>query len=303
MRLSHGSLLATTLLVACGGSGCTSTSHDGSDASLDGTIGHYEGGSTTDASPGADGSTNMDSATGAEALGILDGPGAGTQAGDAGLGPDGSVDGGMQSDASPADAIAPPCVPILAEAGTASTSDAEVPLYHRATAACCPSQRGPGPANQPYPPGVASFLAADAGGCTSDSDCTDGVNGRCFPFEGAVGAGGCSYDDCFTDSNCGSATPCLCRSSSADNSANVCDPGGNCAVDSDCGPGSYCSPSPESCYGPSPYYCHTSSDTCVNDADCPFIDAGECCCPTVASCVYSPQAQRWACNQLVCCPP
>jgi hypothetical protein len=192
-------------------------------------------------------------------------------------------------------------VPTVVEAGTASTGDAEVSLDHRATGACCPAQRGPGGPNQPYPPGVASLLAADAGGCTSDSDCTSGVNGRCFPFEGLVGPGGCSYDECFTDSNCGSGTPCLCRSSSTDNSANVCDPGGNCAVDSDCGPGGYCSPS-YSCEG-STYYCHTALDTCVNDADCPFMDAGEFSCQAVARCVYKPDTQRWACSQLVCCPP
>jgi hypothetical protein len=86
----------------------------------------------------------------------------------------------------------PSCKPILVEAGAASMGDAEVPLNHRPTPACCPSQRGPGPscvtticASQPYPSGVAA-------GCSSDSQCTDGVNGRCFPFEGLVGPGGCS---------------------------------------------------------------------------------------------------------------
>src|SRR5580658_2032140 len=288
MRASRGWLVATMLLVACGRSG-----HGGSDASLDGTTSRSEGGPASDATLGTDGSTDMDSATGADAPGNLDGSGAGTDTGtgtDAGIGPDAATDGETQSDAVPCDLN-------FAEAGTASTGDAEVPLYHRASAACCPSQRGPGGPNQPYLPGFASPLSADAGGCTSDSDCTSGVNGRCFPFEGEVGLGGCSYDECFTDSNCGSGTPCLCRSSSTDNSANVCDPGGNCAVDSDCGLGGYCSPS-GICDGPT-YYCHTSSDTCVNDTDCPAIDAGESGCPTVTSCVYNPQAQRWGCNQLV----
>jgi len=40
-----------------------------------------------------------------------------------------------------------------------------------------------------------------------------------LPWEGLVSLGGCSYDECFTDSNCGARTPCLCRSSSTDNSA------------------------------------------------------------------------------------
>jgi hypothetical protein len=178
---------------------------------------------------------------------------------------------------------------------------AGVPLQLRAASACCTSQRGAGPPTQPYPPGVASFLPADAGGCMSDSDCTDGKNGRCFPFSGVVGPGGCSYDECFTDSTCGAKTPCLCRNSPTSNDANGCDPGGNCAVDSDCGPGGYCSPS-ESCNGAT-YYCHTASDTCVNDADCPSVDGGALSCATFARCAYDSQTQHWACAQLVCCPP
>jgi hypothetical protein len=183
-------------------------------------------------------------------------------------------------------------VPTVAEAGTVSTGDAEVPLDHRAAGACCPSQRGPGPSGQPYPSGSTT--------CTSDSDCTGGANGRCFPFAGLVGPGGCSYDECFTDSNCPSGTPCLCRSSPSDDSANVCVPGGNCVVDSDCGPGGYCSPSRGSCEELSPYYCHTASDTCISDSDCPYVDGGE---SYVTVCAYNPQAHRWACNQLRCLPP
>ncbi|MGO9836643.1 MAG: hypothetical protein ACLP1X_20805 [Polyangiaceae bacterium] len=294
MRASRGWLLAAMLLGACGGSGGTSTSHGGSDASLDGTTSRSDGGSTSDATLGADGSMDMDSATGTDAPAIMDGSGTGTDAGmgtDAGPGPDGATDGGPD---------AAPCEATFVEAG-ASAGDAEVPLYHRTTA-CCPSQRGPGGPNQPYPPGFASPLADDAGGCTSDSDCTAGANGRCFPFEGEVGLGGCSYDECFTDSNCGSGTPCVCRSSSTDNSANVCDPGGNCAIDSDCGPGGYCSPSWESCYEGPPYYCHTALDTCINDADCSSLDAGECSLPS-ATCAYDLQEQRWACSPLCCLPP
>jgi hypothetical protein len=214
-----------------------------------------------------------------------------------------STTSGDAGDSGSWDAIATMfCDPTSVDAGTVSEGDAGVPLHHRATAACCPSQRGPGPPNQPYPLGIASPLAPDAGGCTSDSQCKGGVNGRCFPFEGLVGSGGCSYDECFTDSTCGSRTPCLCRNSSTDNSTNSCDPGGNCAIDSDCGPGGYCSPSWESCQGPT-YYCHTALDTCINDADCPSIDAGAFSCPNLARCAYDPQAKHWACTHLVCCPP
>ena len=185
---------------------------------------------------------------------------------------------------------------------------ARVPLQHRPTPACCPSQRGPAPSGQPYPtcpaaPG--SVCPSDsATTCSSDSECTSGVNGRCFPFEGLVGPGGCSYDECFTDSDCGSEATCLCRRSSTDNSANVCVRGGNCVVDSDCGDGGYCSPSVEqSCLFPSPYFCHTANDTCTDDSDCPSVDAGPFSCSVLTPCAYDPGEQRWACTQLTCCPP
>ncbi len=176
-----------------------------------------------------------------------------------------------------------------------SAKDADIPIHHRPTAASCPTERGPGPPTQPYPQGQAN-------GCTSDSDCTAGQNGRCFPFEGLVGPGGCSYDQCFTDSTCGTETPCICRPSATDHTANVCDPGGKCAVDSDCGPGGYCSPSASSC-GMAAYFCHTPSDACINDSDCPSVDAGALSCPTFSPCAYDPQLQHWACTQLTCCPP
>jgi hypothetical protein len=198
--------------------------------------------------------------------------------------------------------------------GGASGSSNEVPLDHRSTSESCPSQRGPAPqfcaggtcTDQPFPAPST---------CASDSQCTTGVNGRCFPWQGLVTAGGCSYDQCFADSDCGAKTPCLCRSSSADNSANVCDVGGNCAVDSDCGPGGYCSPSMETCYstnseaavegrnfgGPNPYYCHTASDICLNDSDCAAPDAGTSALPIIyATCAYNIQSKRWECAQLTC---
>jgi len=198
-------------------------------------------------------------------------------------------------------AIGPvPCNAVFADAATTSAGEAGVPLNHRAAGACCPSQRGPGPSGQPYPPGSS---------CLSDSQCVGGVNGRCSPDEGLVGLGGCSYDECFTNSDCPSGTPCVCRSSASDNGANTCAPaGGNCVVDSDCGPDSYCSPSPpSSCYERTLYYCHTAADTCINDADCAFADGGgfpSASSPSVsATCTYDIQAQKWGCGQESCFPP
>jgi hypothetical protein len=167
-----------------------------------------------------------------------------------------------------------------------------VPLDHRATAVACPSARGSGPPTQPYP-------QKQSNGCSSDSDCTAGKNGRCFPSEPLVSGGGCSYDECFVDSDCATKTPCACRASSTDNAANVCDPGGNCAVDSDCGPNGYCSPSVSACGGPAPYFCHTPADECIDDSDCP--PATSTGCETTAFCAFD--TQRWSCTQLTCCPP
>ena len=186
--------------------------------------------------------------------------------------------------------------------GPSGTTDATVPLQHRSTPASCPPQRAPGPS-------CANTMCSS---CSSDSQCTDGKNGRCFPWEGLVGPGGCSYDECFTDSNCGSKIPCLCRSSSADNSANVCNVAGNCAVDSDCGPCGYCSPSaqilsgqpPNVCWGSSPYYCHTTSDLCLNDSDCALPDAGLTTpFPPPYTCAYNPEDNRWECTKAVCAIP
>jgi hypothetical protein len=193
-----------------------------------------------------------------------------------------------------------------------TVGDARIPLYHRAAHATCPSQRAPGmsgviengmpgfpPCPTPPPPTTVC--------CSSDSDCDGGNNGRCTAWLGnpAQPPGNqCTYDECFADSNCLSGAPCICRTSATDNTANVCEQGGNCAVDSDCG-GRYCSPSPvptaKECGGRSPYlfpyYCHTATDTCVDDSDC-FVDGGG-----ASFCVYDPQARYWACVTPLGCPP
>lgn len=193
------------------------------------------------------------------------------------------------------------CESTVADAGSPPAANALVPLNHRASS-CCSSQRGTGPGTQPYSAGVAAIGSDGHVVCSSDSQCISGKNGRCFPFEGLVGPGGCSYDECSTDSDCPSATPCVCRNAPTDNAPNVCAPRGNCSVDSDCGPGGYCSPSEDSCYGPSPYFCHTPLDTCTNDADCPSVDGGV---PNFTNtiCAYDPQARHWGCTQRVCYPP
>ncbi len=115
-----------------------------------------------------------------------------------------------------------------------------VPLNHRPVAVPCPQQRGEDP--MPY------CVPAGDGGCAgntcnSDSYCTMGTNGRCGRWF-LPGIATCSYDQCFSDSDCPGGLPCECRTSVTDDAPNICANGGNCSVDSDCGPGGYCSPQP-----------------------------------------------------------
>jgi len=171
---------------------------------------------------------------------------------------------------------------------------ARAPKNHRATSSC-PRQRGPG-----------SFISADdAGavggtggsiGCSSDMDCTAGTNGRCFKWSAGPGPQppACSYDGCFGDSDCSNAL-CVCRESIASSDANRCESpsGGNCRLDSDCGPSGFCSPSLFGCLGSDTcgygYYCHTPQDACVDDQDC--ASGRE------RACGYDLLEKRWECKQ------
>jgi hypothetical protein len=154
--------------------------------------------------------------------------------------------------------------------------------------------------------------------CVDDSSCTDGTNGRCNTSEGGPIVDcvpSCSYDQCASDSDCPAAAPCLCRDSATSGAANTCYGGGNCQVDSDCGPGGFCSPSLVNdvcaCFNaPCPpdaggacfangvqvpctcdscghgYFCHTKEDTCLDDSDC----------SSGAACNYDTLNARWACS-------
>lgn len=153
-----------------------------------------------------------------------------------------------------------------------------VPLRHRAAGSTCPSERGPG-----------NGAGFGAGECAMDTDCTAGDNGRCL-VTGPAPFSYCSYDECFDDSDC-NGLPCECRTSAASFFANVCVADSNCQVDSDCGPGGYCSPSRFEQWCGSAYYCHTAADTCVNDTDCEN-----------SGCNYDAQAGHWSCGG-DCGPP
>jgi len=168
---------------------------------------------------------------------------------DASLGTSSDAPSGSSSEASssssPADAeagsdaLAAACPDAGLGAGALSTP--HVPLTHRPSGSACPQTRG----TQASTAGCT--CAADGGACpcaacNTDSDCTKGPNGRC-EASGPSTFKGCSYDQCFGDSDCMGGAPCECRASSASVVPNTCLGESNCAVDSDCGPGGYCSPS------------------------------------------------------------
>ena len=168
---------------------------------------------------------------------------------DASLGTSSDAPSGSSSEASssssPADAeagsdaLAAACPDAGLGAGALSTP--HVPPTHRPSGSACPQTRG----TQASTAGCT--CAADGGACpcaacNTDSDCTKGPNGRC-EASGPSTFKGCSYDQCFGDSDCMGGAPCECRASSASVVPNTCLGESNCAVDSDCGPGGYCSPS------------------------------------------------------------
>jgi len=174
------------------------------------------------------------------------------------------------------------------------------PASHRASATACSEERPPG-------------LNVDAGElsctsfncCSNDQQCADaGANGRCTqtfgPYDGLQAV--CTADQCFSDGDCPAQRVCDCRGSllNTDTSASHrCLPLGNCRVDSDCGPGGYCSPSLDvncgSGMGVRGYFCHTPNDDCIDDNECQkSATTGE------GYCAFDPLAKRWVCSSRVC---
>ncbi len=209
---------------------------------------------------------------------------------------------------------------------------ARTPQRHRPAGSVCPKERAP------KTPTVAS--ACPDGGvsptlicqCSSDSDCTKGPNGRCGQWIPPPILA-CSYDECFDDSDCRSGSLCQCRPSSSSSAPNRCVKAGNCTVDSDCGPGGYCSPSAldKLCTCPSEKQCGDAGgcykgepgakgtppgpgwtripclcgDTCGHGYFChtgcdTCIDDSDCA--RAGTCNYNVMSRRWECSKLVCPP-
>jgi hypothetical protein len=189
------------------------------------------------------------------------------------------------------------------DAATPISWDGRAPLDHRVSATAC-SQGRDGGFGLSCPDSGAGPLPGNP--CAVDTDCTGGSDGVCLcapdlvPPASGTGLGMiytqtfCSYDECFVDGDCGSRIPCECRDQNIFGAPNVCLAASNCAVDSDCGPPGFCSPSVVVGQSPSvAFFCHTPSDTCSEDSDCPVPDG-----PFVEQCRFDAPTAIWRCFML-----
>jgi hypothetical protein len=100
---------------------------------------------------------------------------------------------------------------------------------------------------------------------------------------------------CTADTDC-PGTVCDCGKHFAcfQKNQNACLPSGNCRIDADCGPGGYCSFSSDGAYCGyqhlSGYFCHTASDSCSDDSDCPPDQFGP------ESCQINNDNKTWSCR-------
>jgi hypothetical protein len=126
--------------------------------------------------------------------------------------------------------------------------------------------------------------------CTTDVDCI--ADGGVWALHCLRGT--CSFDECLADGDCRDGV-CGCSTDySGGNSLyrpNVCVQAG-CHVDSDCGSGGFCSPSRGRCGAFEGFFCHCSSDPCVD----PTTD----CAGGRGSCVYTPTVSEFTCEVTLC---
>jgi len=100
--------------------------------------------------------------------------------------------------------------------------------------------------------------------CAADSDCLDGVNGRCT-LEGPYTV--CTYDECFSDADCPAGSRCACGVQPLD--GNMCrrDHCASCGAD-ECAISWGCEGHSGGVYGVQSFECYTPDDSCHTDADC-----------------------------------
>lgn len=162
-----------------------------------------------------------------------------------------------------------------------TTTFTRSPADHRPVASSCVGVHAP-----PEP----VFLTYTTGSCTRHADCTAGTNGKCINGIGsAYNHYFCVYDDCATDADCDAGSVCYCTASTSARCLST----GNCLVDGNCGGSNrYCSPSMgmdcDGYHSVDGYYCHTSTDSCIDDSDCTGTDY----------CNYDVYKGRWQCTPI-----
>jgi hypothetical protein len=162
---------------------------------------------------------------------------------------------------------------VLVACGSTKPAIPRTPLVHRPERLACAPRSHTDP-DGTYP----------AAACQRDADCIHGPNGRCVSDRTTYAS--CVYDACNVDSDCGAGRACVCGEGVDANACSI----GDCSVDADCG-GQFCSPALVPCHRRFAFFCHTESDECVDDADCP---------PTNKVCNYQLGLGHWACGGPTC---
>jgi hypothetical protein len=161
---------------------------------------------------------------------------------------------------------------LLGACGSTKTARPRTPRVHRPERLAC--------APRPYPDPDGTYQRAP---CQRNADCSHGLNGRCV-FNRAASYAACVYDSCNVDTDCGAGRACVCGEGEK---ANTCS-AGDCSVDAECGT-QFCSPALLPCGRLAVLFCHTESDECVDDADCP-----------ASVCNYQRALGHWACGAPQC---
>ena len=156
------------------------------------------------------------------------------------------------------------------------------------------------PCSTTPPPGDCNGTGNPRDACKADAQCTAGANGRCITDNsGPVPYCACTFDACARDSSCASGSTCVCHGSAYTAGAGNSCVASNCRINADCGPAGFCSPSRDltTCDGTgvSGYFCHTPSNLCINDGDCPAAPQGP------GACIYSAGPSRWQCGTVAGC--
>jgi len=119
-----------------------------------------------------------------------------------------------------------------------------------------------GPANCPSSlPRVEAQASDPSGACQYDADCTEGDHGYCTSAPPATTLGYCAYG-CTTDSDCSQGMICACAVP-----VGRCVPT-TCSSNADCGSGLHCASHGTIDGCDSAFACQQRGDACATDADC-----------------------------------